>query len=43
MRSDKGKGVDKRIDEDVIRWFDHVERMEDYKIAKKAYVLVVAQ
>ena len=23
------KGVDKKIDEGVLRWFDHVERMEN--------------
>ena len=28
------KGVDERIYEDVLRWFDHVERMENDRIAK---------
>ena len=32
------KGVDERIDEGVLRWFDHVERMENYRIAKRVYV-----
>ena len=32
------KGVDKRIDEGVLRWFSHVERIEIDKIAKRAYV-----
>ena len=32
------KGVDKRIDEDVLRWFGHVERMENDRIAKRIYV-----
>ena len=38
------KGVDEKIDEGVLRWFDYVERMENYKIAKRVYlgsVLVV--
>ena len=32
------KGVDKKIDEGVLRWFNHVERMENDKIAKRVYV-----
>ena len=32
------KGVDERIDEGVLRWFDHVERMEKERIAKRFYV-----
>ena len=32
------KGVDERIDEGVLRWFDHVERMEEDSIAKRVYV-----
>ena len=32
------KGVDERIDEGVLRWFGHMERMEDDKIAKKVGV-----
>ena len=38
------KGIDERIDEDVLQWFGHVERME--RIAKKfmlASLLVVLQ
>ena len=31
------KGVDKKFDEGVLLWFDHVERMED-RIAKRVYV-----
>ena len=31
------KGVDERIDEDVLRWFSHVERMENDRIGKRAY------
>ena len=31
------KGVDKNIDESVIRWFGHVQRMENDRIAKKVY------
>ena len=27
-----------RIDEGVLRWFGHVERMENDRIAKRAYV-----
>ena len=33
------KGVDERIDEGVLRWFGHVERMENYFIAKRVYVV----
>ena len=32
------KNVDKRIDEDVFRWFVHVERMESDRFAKRVYV-----
>ena len=32
------KGVDKRIDEGVLRWFGHVERLEKDRIAKRVYV-----
>ena len=40
------EGVDERIDENVLRWFAHVERMENDRIAKRVYiesVLVVAK
>ena len=40
------KGVDKRNDEIVFRWFGHVERMENDSSSKKVYVervLVVGQ
>ena len=32
------KGVDERIDEGVLRWFAHLERMERRMIAKRVYV-----
>ena len=32
------KGVDKKIDESVLQWFIHVERMENDRIAKRVYV-----
>ena len=32
------KGLDESIDEGVIWWIDHVERMESDRIPKKAYV-----
>ena len=32
------KGIDKRIDEGVLRWFSHVERMETDRITKTVYV-----
>ena len=32
------KGLDERIDEDVLRWFSHVERMEKDRIAKRVYL-----
>ena len=32
------KGVDERIDASVLRWFGHIERMEDERIVKRAYV-----
>ena len=31
------KGVDERISEDVLRWFDHAERRENDRIAKRVY------
>ena len=36
MRSEEG--VDERIDEDVIRMFGYVERMENDRIAIRVYV-----
>ena len=32
------KGLDERIDESVLRWFGHVERMERDGISKIVYV-----
>ena len=32
------KGVDERIDDGVLRWFSHMERMETDRIAKRVYV-----
>ena len=32
------KGVDEKIDEGILRWFSHVERMENDRIAKRVYV-----
>ena len=32
------KGVDERVDEGVLRWFGHVERMKSYRFAKRVYV-----
>ena len=40
------KTIDERIDEGVLRWFGHVERMEKDRIAKRVCaesVLVVVQ
>ena len=34
------KGLDERIDEGVLQWFGHVERMENDRIAKRVYVAV---
>ena len=31
-------GIDERIDEDVLWWFSHMERMENDLIAKRFYV-----
>ena len=31
------KGVDERIDEGVLRWFGHVERMENDRVARIVY------
>ena len=31
-------GLDERIDEVVLLWFHHVERMENDRIAKRVYV-----
>ena len=36
--SGMAKCVDERIDEGVLRWFGHVERMENDWIAKRLYV-----
>ena len=32
------KGVDEKIDEGVLPWFGHVERMYNDRIAKRIYV-----
>ena len=32
------KGLDERLDEGVLQWFHHVERMEDYRFPKGVYV-----
>ena len=32
------KGLDERIDDGVLRWFEHVERMERDWITKRVYV-----
>ena len=32
------KGVDERIEDDVLRWFSHVERMKNDNTAKRVYV-----
>ena len=32
------KGVDERIDEGVLWWFSHVERIENDRIAKRVYI-----
>ena len=32
------KGVDEKIDEGVLQWFDYMERMENNMIAKRVYV-----
>ena len=31
-------GVDEKIDEGVLRWLDHVERIENDRIAKRVYI-----
>ena len=31
-------GEDERVNEGVLRWLGHVERMENNRIAKRAYV-----
>ena len=36
------KDVGKKIDDGVLRWFGHMERMENGKIAKRVYVGVCA-
>ena len=32
------KGSDERIDEGVLRWFGHVERMDNNRITKRVHV-----
>ena len=36
------EGVNKKIAEDILRWFGHVERMKNDRIAKRVYVGVCA-
>ena len=35
------KGLDKMIDEGVLRWFGHVEKMANDRIPKRVYVEVL--
>ena len=37
------KVLNEKIDEGTLRWFGHVERMEEDKIAKRVYVLLLTQ
>ena len=32
------KSVDENVDEGVLRWFGHVERMENDRTAKRVYI-----
>ena len=32
------KGVDERIDESVLRWVGHIERLENDRISKRMYI-----
>ena len=32
------KGLNERIDEGILKWFSHVERMERDRITKRVYV-----
>ena len=34
------KGLDERIDEEVLRWFGHVGRMERDRIVKRVYIII---
>ena len=36
------KSVDEKIDEGVLRWFGHVERIENDRVTKRVYVGEVA-
>ena len=36
MRSEEG--LDERVNEGVLRWFSHLERMENDRIAKRVFV-----
>ena len=36
-RCGKPRGVSKKIDQGVLRWFGHVERMGDERLAKRVY------
>ena len=33
-----GKGLDEKIDEGMLQWFGHMERMESNRFAKRVYV-----
>ena len=36
-------GLDERIDEGILQWFSHVERMERDRIAKRVYFVSVLE
>ena len=38
-RCRKKASVSERMDQSTLRWFGHVERMEDDRLAKKVYIL----
>ena len=35
------KGIDEKVDEGVLGWFGHVERMENIRIAKRVYLVTL--
>ena len=40
-RAGKGKELASRADQRILRWFEHVERMDEYRVARRVLIAEV--